>query len=843
MDRNHTRITLTSKRSFRRALICSAATAALLDAHGSAAMAQESDKDPSAFGGEIVVTASKRDEKLGDVPASVAVTTGEQLEAVGPVTDTGDLISAVPGARFNNLSNPVLSEVSIRGSGTQRATGADSSVGLYANGVYAGFSGSGGRNFAVIDSFDVERVEVLTGPQSALYGRNAEFGVVNIISRRPQYVSSGEVSTVYTFETNQWIGKAILNQPLSDAFSIRLGAQIIDQSGGFRYNPVLDEYNDRTSGYLVRGQIRYRTGNVDINLLAQRQDLRMPVQWSSYNWQPADPTTGFPGNANWRAGFTQDPASIPSNGSNRTDQVVDNLHLSAEYDMGWAQLVSVASYRHTNVAQMVDTDLLDVPTLIEQQQRGNRGTWPFAQRDSELDTDSYFLDIHLDGAPTMGGRLTWQVGLELLSQPQSETVSALQNPCATDRAPNLVIGQGVCGGTPTTPTCTPLLGAVCGPVRSPYGRLTTNRSRYKSWAPYVALKYDFGAGFKIGGELRYSDDRKSAVSVARQVYTGAPYPFLGGAVVPDTTYAYDDGDWTYTGTLSYQFPDGRSLVYARVGTGYRVGGFNAGEISPPLIAPPLPAGISPAVDYAPATPQYDAEHSMAYEVGFKSNLTPRTFITLAAYRQVTKDALASVNDGCSPTNACGIRASNYVVNAGTVRGYGFEGQLSTGLDFAGGKLAFNLSASHQIARYREIPTVGPTGQKLNGLPIVDTDIAQNPKWLLDATVNYKRPIAENMRGFFNLRYHGQWGGFQDPTVSALSAFRMDDFQTVDLRTGVQIGRVDLALIVRNLTNETHRLAQFQQNGTNTITGEPVAVTSQQRVSLPRTIGVEATYSW
>ncbi|MCW5759720.1 MAG: hypothetical protein KIS90_08125, partial [Phenylobacterium sp.] len=71
----------------------------------------------------------------------------------------------------------------------------------------------------------------------------------------------------------------------------------------------------------------------------------------------------------------------------------------------------------------------------------------------------------------------------------------------------------------------------------------------------------------------------------------------------------------------------------------------------------------------------------------------------------------------------------------------------------------------------------------------------------------------------------------------------DDYRSIDLRTGMQYRAVELALIVRNLTSETHRLAQFQANGTNTITRQLVAVQSQQRLSLPRSFGVEASYRW
>ncbi|MCZ8322359.1 MAG: TonB-dependent receptor, partial [Novosphingobium sp.] len=203
----------------------------------------------------------------------------------------------------------------------------------------------------------------------------------------------------------------------------------------------------------------------------------------------------------------------------------------------------------------------------------------------------------------------------------------------------------------------------------------------------------------------------------------------------------------------------------------------------------------------------------------------------------------SVNDGCATNNACLNTVVNYVVNAGTVKGWGLEGQLSGAYDLAGGKFSFNTSVSHQRARFSFIPTTGPGGQILNGLPIVDTEIAQNPSWLVDATVNYKREIVQGLDGFINLHYHGQWGGRQDVTVSAVPAFAMDNYETLDLRAGVQFEGLEVAFVGRNLTNKIYRLAQFSTVANNTVTLQPVAVLSQQRLSLPGTYGIELKFRW
>src|SRR5262249_48298362 len=149
---------------------------------------------------------------------------------------------------------------SIRGSGTERATGADSGVGIFVNGAYAGSSTLGGRNFKTLDYFDPERIEVLEGPQGALYGRNSEFGEVNIILAKPKFENASYVRDQFTFALDQNRLEGIFNQALNDEVAVRFGAETYGQTKGFYYDPDHNKYYDSTNGWTVRGQIRYRSG-------------------------------------------------------------------------------------------------------------------------------------------------------------------------------------------------------------------------------------------------------------------------------------------------------------------------------------------------------------------------------------------------------------------------------------------------------------------------------------------------------------------------------------------------------------------------------------------------------
>jgi iron complex outermembrane receptor protein len=289
-----------------RHLFLSAASISMMVASSAAAQTKPaSGPDAVPVIEEVVVTAQRKEETLRDVPATISAVTAAQLDAMGPVTGTGDLLRTMPGVRFNDLQSNNLSEISIRGSGTQRATGADSGVGLFVNGAYVGSSTLGGRNFRQMDFFDLERVEVLEGPQGALYGRNSEYGVVNIVSAKPKFNDSGYLNATYTDKLSQTKVSAVVNQQLSDTVAVRLGAQTIGQGKGFYYNPNSRKYYDHTDGWIARGQLRYRKGPLDIDFSVDAQDLNLPTFLNTYVAPPG-------ANAALPLGLTQDRFRHPA---------------------------------------------------------------------------------------------------------------------------------------------------------------------------------------------------------------------------------------------------------------------------------------------------------------------------------------------------------------------------------------------------------------------------------------------------------------------------------------------------------------------------------------------------
>lgn len=817
-------------------LLSCSALALLMGAAGPA-LAQDQAKEPGSSDtiGEVVVTAQRREQRLRDVPSTVNVVTGDQLAASGPIQNTGDVLGKVPGVRFNNLQNPLLSEVTVRGSGSGRATGADPAVGLFANGVFIGAGGN--RNFPSIDTFDLGRAEVLSGPQGALYGRNAEYGVVNLISQEPKFVNEGYVSDSYTIETKSNRLTGVVNYAFSDSLALRVAVQSITQNGGFVYNPNSDSYFDSTRGWMGRATLRYSSGPLELKLIGSFQRLDLPA-YSQISYILPNTIATFP------KGFFGDRYVIPVDGVNKSGDDVDSVVLQGDYDLGSVKLSSTSSYRKRSTTQMrgFTSTAIDLQTLAQQWALGNPGAYPLSGANNPGLNTTYYQDLHLSGG-AFDDRLRWLAGGEgLYSKTDSET-SQRADPCATAANPNIKTGQGICTGTPTAPECillTPTSTACPTVFPSAFGFRNISHNRFKSWAAYLSLTYKLTDALTVIGDVRYTKDHKEHAGESLNLYANTPRVFTTGGSVADAPGSFSKGVATWTATVNYKFSNA-GLVYAKMGTGYRAGDFNAGA-SPPLIGGLL-GGKAPPAGYAPVIASYGDERIISYEAGVKATIARRIFATLTAYASKMDDAITTVNDGCALNNSCVTNAANYVVNAGKVEATGVEGTLDSRFDVFDGALNMQFTVANQSANYKDVPTtrVGLAAGQATGLPLEGSSVAQNPHWSSSFTVNYRHDLMAEAEGFINLSWRGQWGGLQDATTATIPAgVPLEDYQEVNLRTGVDYKNLQLALVVTNLTNQTHVMLIAAQRSTNPALDY---FPTSYRYSFPRTYGVELKYKW
>lgn len=235
--------------AYRFTLLAGAATFAL--AMPGTAFAQEQDPEVEApeSSNVIIVTASKREQTLQEVPIAVSVTSGETIENA-QIRDVLDLQTVVPSLRVSQLQTSSATTFIIRGFGNgDNNFGIEPSVGVFIDGVFRSRSASALSDFNMIS-----RVEVLNGPQSTLFGKNASAGVISVVTKEPQYEFGGQVEAVYG-NFNQMFLRGEVTGPISENIAWSLDGTY-QQRDGFGRIVNLDnaEINNRDR-WAVRGNL------------------------------------------------------------------------------------------------------------------------------------------------------------------------------------------------------------------------------------------------------------------------------------------------------------------------------------------------------------------------------------------------------------------------------------------------------------------------------------------------------------------------------------------------------------------------------------------------------------
>lgn len=309
-------------------------------------------------GQEIIVTAQKRTERLQDVPLTVTVVSGETLQR-RTITNLTDLQNTTP--ELNYIGQPSAS-YSIRGSGTQTFTrSSENNVLLVLDGVI-----QGQLTPPTSSLFDVERVEVLSGPQGMLFGKNASAGVINIITASPR-LGETELKTRLTLGEDGYATiNGLVNAPLGDKAALRV-TSIHDRRDGFLFNRFNNQrVGDRnTTG--VRGKFRWEpTQTIRLDLIGDYELERGGnTVWSS--------RIAAAGNPNSIAGRLAVCGVTP--GPNNTDICIDGpssrrikssgVSAQIDLDVGDHVLTNIAAYRRFTRASNTDSDTRPINALNE----------------------------------------------------------------------------------------------------------------------------------------------------------------------------------------------------------------------------------------------------------------------------------------------------------------------------------------------------------------------------------------------------------------------------------------------------------------------------------------------
>lgn len=630
-----------------------AAAGALLSAMPPDALAQASSTTAADNGSQRVeITARKRSEPLQEVPVAAKTFSAEAL-ADENVNDLKSLAARTASATTFDQGVSFASEVVLRGAGVGRAVNAETATGLYRNGAYASGGNIGGRSFNRMDFFDVQRVEVMRGPQGALFGRGAVGGAINIINVRPQLTASR--SATLTVGDNEALGlEAIVNQPLSEQVALRVGVKSSRAKGGTVTDAATGAPLDAERFDGARVSLAYAGRRFNYHLLADGFSEAGP-SFGVHQFVLAQPATRFTRAFNTPARFERSEWTVIGEG---------------QWDLGAATVVALTQLKGRDARTRDDFDRFNNIAITN----ANLQSWDRLSDDSMR---RFGQELRVQSADT--GPLQWLAGLELLRLEDTFTVD-LNGALARARPNNSV---------------------------------NTTFSDDTSLGWFGLLGYDITRQFNATLELRQQSDRKKfrLASTTNTFPTGtSPAQQDTGPVT--TTTLTQDFDREFDGlakVLALTYKHSRDLnAYLRYGEAFRPGGYNNDPDRNTASSTP------PGPRFAIA---YEQEHARTAEFGVKTELFGRRLrINVAAYQSIIDDVLINGNVSTTPPGSSTSRVIQYIENGGRSRLEGFELDLHLRLPAPGpaGQLivdgALNLTDSLLTAGSfagRDLPLVRP----------------------------------------------------------------------------------------------------------------------------------------
>lgn len=672
------------------------------------------DEQPSAENeggiGEIVVTAQKRAQNLQDVPISIAAVSGEMIGDLQAATLQG-LQGAVPNIQIGNFSNtPNTAVFTIRGIGViEPDPYAGNTVGIVVDGVPQFFSMG-----ALLDLFDVQRIEILRGPQGTLFGANTTGGVVNVINNTPTNQLEAKVNASFGNYAQTRIG-AIINVPLGEGVAFRIAAQN-DRSDGFVTNVVNGDDMGERNVTLLRAALRAESGNFTALLTGEYV--------ASRNGSPIVVAGNLPGEAEFVPPGFQNmyvspclPAGSRCNapdkylsardggplGDTPDQSDMNNYRVSLELalsDTAIGDITSISGYRQFDLFEFTDQD--GSPVFLIDTRRGTEG-WQFSQ---ELRTD-FSIGDRID--VTMGGfymkthynhyqdlRIDFAGGAEydLVNQTVTKGLTGLFQKNQQDQDNHSLSG-------------------------------------------FIQTYFQVTDALRLQGGIRYSYEKTSmlastATSLAESGVStfdgtnpdGTPNIPLGTVAPPRGRESWNNVGWKLG--ADYKATED-VMLYGSWARGFKSGGFT-GRI-----------GI--AEDLGP----YDPETVDTFEIGMKGDFLDRRLrVNLAVFQTNYDDIqLAQIYFIGSGEN---LVQGNTIINAASSRIRGFEAEVTAapidGLTITG-------ALAYLDAEYRNFDFLLPSGGTID----LRGERMQNaPDWSGSTGFNYEFALMSNLEARFGANY-------------------------------------------------------------------------------------------
>jgi iron complex outermembrane recepter protein len=691
------------------ALITSAAPAFAQDTQSATSVTETASPEATEAtnSGDIIVTATRRSEALSDVPIAVSAVTQESLQNSG-ANDIRALNQLAPSLLVSSTGSEANGSARIRGIGTVGDNpGLESSVAVFIDGVYRSRSGIGLNELGEID-----RVEVLRGPQGTLFGRNASAGLIHIISKKPSFDFGGMAELSYG-NYDFMRAQGAITGPLTETIAGRIEGVYVKRDGFYRDPANGTRVNDRDR-YFLRGQLLFEPNeDLSFRLIGDytKRDEKccaavflgndeVPTIGNLNTPVPAGAVSGLApvGNNNNIINVLRDLGQPLSRFQNAYSRIISvtpgrsyagetedwGVSLEANWDFGGATLTSITGYRDYSSGQGSDTDYSSVDILYRAPTGNGRSFKTFSQ------------ELRLQGS-LFDDRLDWLVGAfyadEDLTLVDNLRFGSQYGRFATCR---IVSGGGLAAlYSPTSPGCLAArpaaFGAASPIIYAAFDRLDSindrgsTRDRYfqnsRNYAFFTHNIFHVTDNLDVTLGLRYTNERKrfratfgndNAACAAQQA---ALVPFLSnpalaavaggliglscqgnstaelnGVSISDKR---NEDEFTGTAVVSWK-PNDDLLFYGSYSRGYKAGGFNLDRSA--LKSPILPFAATPGGAQAlVGNLQFGQEINDAFEIGAKYSTGPLS-VNVAIFRQQFENFQLNTFDGSvflvENVNAC-----------------------------------------------------------------------------------------------------------------------------------------------------------------------------------------------
>jgi len=646
------------------------------------AQSEQDEADEATMLEEVIVTATRREESLMEVPIAVTAISGEELEAFGAL-DITYVAQMSPNTtlKVSRGTNTTLTAF-IRGVGQQDPVpGFESGVGIYLDDVYLNRPQAG-----VMDIYDVERIEVLRGPQGTLYGRNTIGGAIKYVTKRLNPDNS-EGKVRFSYGTDKMIDLVVTGStPISETFRIGGSLATFNRDGFGRnlYIAELDNYNK------------------DV------QAARFSAEWEpNEDWFVKFAFDYVDDDSDPRQGHRLEPAAVSGN------PVLKNVFNTEAGLNNPKQSVNATGY--SLVAEYNASDLITVKNIL-------------AYRDDET-----WTPIDFDSLPA--------VDLDVPATYENDQFSEeLQFLFSADR------WNGLAGFYYLDANASTAFDVILGQLGDFLGvpgfnAFTAGDVNTKTWSLFADFTYEFSDQWSLSLGGRYTSDKRSS-KVLRQSKIGGTSPIFGGNAIPFATTSDFDGSEKFTkftprASLDWT-PNDDQLLYVSYSEGFKGGSFDPrGQTS---LAPDLDGDDEVSEEEIFEFMKFDPETVKTWEFGWKTTalqgrMTSKLAVFFSKYTDVQVPGSIgydSTGDGLNDTFV-GITS-----NAGKadINGVEWEGQaiLADDLGRTGGSLRFGWAIGYIDADYKEFIDAF-------GNDVADERVFQNtPKWTATGTLTYDVPV-------------------------------------------------------------------------------------------------------